>query len=334
MATTPIKNAYMDVRFDMGNSTSAANINPELAHLKAVGYNTVTLAAQVSVNLQTGAADAGKPLPADFWNEVDYAHSIGLNVFIRASIDVGFNADGSWNGGDPVFQKNTVVGSGVSVQQIFNNAAAYEKSLASQAQAHHVEGFFVGSNNWGFDDTQAAQQYFKPIIDSVRSVYSGQIGYEAIYNNAVFGMVNIVDYEIRPNIGSGTSVDQIVSQWNALGATQSLKNMANAYSGQTFLAHYYDEAQAGIGNPSLIWTTFMNNPAALSSIQVNYTEQVMAYQAFIQVAHNAGVKGVTYSEYDPWVVYSSPSFQQAAKLGLDLWSSPVEGQIAGTLAAL
>ena len=328
-----IKNTYIDIRYALPSNT-ATTINPELAHLKAEGYNTVTLAAQVSVNLQTGAADAGKPLPADFWTIVDYAHSIGLKVFIKAGIDVGFNADGTSNYADPAFQKTTALGAGVTAQQVFNNAAIYEKSLAAQAQAHQVEGFYVGSNNWGFDSGSQAQQYFKPIIDAVRSTYSGSIGYQAIYDNSVFGMTNIVDYEVKPNLGSGSSVSQILSNWDSGGYSQSLKNMASKYGGQTFIAHYTEEAQSGIGNPVSAWSTFVNNPSNLFNLQANYAEQVMAYQAFMQVAKDANVKGVGIGEYDPWINGAGPSYQQAAALGVDLWGSPVEGAIAGTLAVL
>ena len=110
--------------------------------------------------------------------------------------------------------------------------------------------------------------------------------------------------------------------------------MAGAYSNKTFLAHYADEAQAGVGSGPSAWQTFMTNPGALNNIQPNYQEQVMAYQAFVNVAKAAGVTGVTIGEYDPWYVTAGPGFQQAAKLGVDLWSSPVEAQIAQTLNAL
>ena len=329
-----IKNTYFDIRYEMPGNT-AGNIKQMLEHLKAEGYNTVTLAAQVSVNAKTGGIDStGHPLPKDFWSIVDYAKSIGLKVYIKASVNIGVNTDGSDNYADPNFQTGTQLGAGVTPAQIWANVAAYDKGLAAQAQAHGVDGFYVGSNNLGFDTGANAQTYFGPVIAAVKSVYSGPVGYEAIYNNAVFGMVNIVDYQFNPPIGPGTSVPQIEAGWNSTGYSQMLTSMANAYGNKTFIAQYKEEAQSGVGSAKTAWQTFVSNPDALNSLQANYQEQVMAYQAFVNVAHNAGVKGVNIGEYDPWYTTSGPSFQKMARLGADLWANPVENQIASTLNAL
>lgn len=327
-----IKNTYFDIRYDMPGNT-AGNINPELAQIKAQGYNTVTLGAQVSVNSQTGGISTSHPLPADFWNIVDYAKGIGLKVYVKACVDIGINPDGSRNAADPNFQVGTPLASGVTAGQVWSNVAAYEKTLATQAQAHGVDGFYVGSNNLGFDSGANAQAYFGPVIAAVKSVYNGPVGYQAIYNNSVFGMVNIVDFEVRPSIGPGSSVEQIQAGWSATGYSQLLSNMASAYGGKTFLAHYAEEAQAGVGGQSA-WSKFLANPGAVDSLQPNYQEQVMAYQAFVNVAKAAGVKGVTIGEFDPWSNSSGPSYQKMAAVGVDLWNSPVDGQIAQTLNAL
>ena len=334
------KNAYLDIRYDLP-SNNAATINPQLAHLKAIGYNTVTMGAQVSVNLQTGAADNGKVLPPDFWSTVDYAHSLGLKVFIKSTIDVGFNADGSSNGADPKFNMYTPLPSGVTADQIFKNAAVYEQKLAVQAQAHGAEGFIVGSDNYGFDMGTNAQTYFKPIVDTVRAVYSGKVGYAANYNNGVFPMVDLIDYSINPYLGAGSSVAQIEAAWYSSGYAQKLKDMVSTYGGKTVIAHNFDEAQPGVGQMTLpngatasTWYMFFNDPAKLNTLQANYSEQLMAYQAFVNVAKAASVAGAGFGEYDPWAVSAGPQYKQWTKLGGDLWDSPIEGAIAGTLAVL
>lgn len=329
-----IKNTYLDIRYEMGGANTAGNINPKLAQIKAEGFNTVTLAAQVTVNAQTGAVDTTKhPLPKDFWTIVDYAKSIGLKVYIKAGVDIGINPDGSVNGGDPNFQVGSPLGSGVTAGQVWSNVAAYEKGLAAQAQAHGVDGFYVGSNNAGFDQGANAQAYFGPVIAAVKSVYSGPVGYQAIYNNAVFGMVNIVDFEVNPTIGPGTSVSQIEGAWSSTGYTQLLKNMAGAYGNKTFLAHYDEDAYSGVGGPSA-WQHFSANPNSVNNLTPNYPEQVMAYQAFVNVAKAAGVKGVGIGEFDPWSVGQTGNWAKLGTVSADLWNSPVEGQIAQTLNAL
>lgn len=329
-----IKNTYLDIRYEMGGANTAGNINPKLAQIKAEGFNTVTLAAQVTVNAQTGAVDTTKhPLPKDFWSIVDYAKSIGLAVYIKAGVDIGINPDGSVNGADPNFQVGTQLGSGVTASQVWSNVAAYEKGLAAQAQAHKVDGFYVGSNNLGFDQGANAEAYFGPVIAAVKSVYSGPVGYQAIYNNAVFGMVNIVDFEVKPTIGTGTSVSQIEAGWNSTGYSQLLKNMAGAYGNKTFLAHYDEEAQSGVGGTSA-WQQFAANQNSVNNLTPNYTEQVMAYQAFANVAKAAGVKGVGIGEFDPWSVGQSGNWAKLSTVSADLWNNPQHAQIAATLNAL
>lgn len=327
-----IKNTYLDIRYEMPGNT-AGNINPELAQIKAQGYNTVTLVAQVSVNAQTGGISNSHPLPADFWNIVDYAKSIGLKVYVKAAVDIGINVDGSRNGADPNFQIGTALGPGVTPGQVWANVAAYEKGLAAEAQAHKVDGFYVGSNNLGFDQGANAGAYFGPVIAAVKSVFSGPVGYQAIYNNAVFGMVNIVDFEVRPSLGAGTSVEQIQAGWSATGYSQLLTNMSQAYGGKTFLAHYSEEAQAGVGGTTA-WQMFVANQNSVASLQPNYQEQVMAYQAFVNVAKAAGVKGVGIGEFDPWSSSQTGNWYKVAAVGPDLWNSPVDNQIAQTLNAL
>ena len=329
-----IKNTYLDIRYEMGGANTAGNINPKLAQIKAEGFNTVTLAAQVSVNAKDGTIDTVKhPLPKDFWAVVDYAKSIGLKVYIKAGVDVGINVDGSVNGGDPNFQVGSPLGAGVTPGQVWANVAAYEKGLAAQAQAHGVDGFYVGSNNLGFDQGANAQAYFGPVIAAVQSVFKGPVGYQAIYNNAVFGMVNIVDFEVKPTIGPGTSVTQIESAWSSTGYSQLLKNMAGAYGNKTFVAHYDEEAQSGVGGTSA-WQQFSANPNAVNNLTPNYAEQVMAYQAFVNVAKAAGVKGVGIGEFDPWSVGQSGNWAKLGTVSNDLWNNPSTHQIAQTLNAL
>jgi predicted secreted protein len=329
-----IKNTYFDIRYEMNGANTASNINPKLAQVKAEGFNTVTLALQVSVNAKDGSIDTAQhPLPRDFWAIVDYAKSIGLNVYIKAGVNIGINADGSVNGADPAFMPGSPLGSGVTADQVWSNVAAYEKSLAAPAQAHGVNGFYVGSNNLGFDQGSAAETYFGPVIAAVKSVYSGPVGYQAIYNNTVFGMVNIVDFEVRPSLGAGTSVEQIQNGWSATGYSQMLAGMANAYGGKTFIAHYEEEAQAGVGGTPA-WQLFAANQGSVQNLTPNYTEQVLAYQAFVNVAKAAGVKGVGVGEFDPWSVGQVGNWAKLDTVGADLWNNPSTPQIAQTLNAL
>lgn len=340
----PIKNVDIDIRFAMsgtdanGNGiNSSGQINSLFNLVKSLGYNTVTMYLQAGINAQTGLVGPGGPqnaLPADFWQQVDYAHSIGLNVNVKAPIGISVLADGTASGADASFTSTTPLGAGITPSFVFANVAAYIKNMAIQAQAHRANGFWIGHNNQGFDQGASATAYFGPIIAAVKSVYSGPIGYEASYNNTVFGMVDVIDLNVNPKISSVPiyDVNQIVAGWDSTGTTAWIKNIVAAYPGKTFLIDYHPESgDSGIGTGNTAFSKFITGGIdALAGMQANYAQQAVAYQAFIQVAKNTGVSGVTTAEFAPWSqnTWLSPGFRLMAPLGDDLYfSAPSQNAI-------
>ena len=340
----PIKNVDIDIRFALGGTdangngiNSSGQINSLFNLVKSLGYNTVTMYLQAGINAQTGLVGPGGPqnaLPADFWQEVDYAHSIGLNVNVKAPIGISVLADGTVSGADANFTSTTPLGAGITPSFVFANVAAYIKNMAIQAQAHRANGFWIGHNNQGFDQGDSATAYFGPIIAAVKSVYSGPIGYEASYNNTVFGMVNVIDLNVNPKISSVPmyDVNQIVAGWDSTGTTAWIKNIVAAYPGKTFLIDYHPESgDSGIGTGNTAFGKFITGGIdALAGMQANYAQQAVAYQAFIQVAKNTGVSGVTTAEFAPWSqnTWLSPGFKLMAPLGDDLYfSAPSQNAI-------
>ena len=328
-----IKNAYIDSRFEMpGNS--ASNVNPELDVLKAIGYNAVTFGVEVPIDVRTGQVNTSNSmgLPADLWVEVDYAHSIGLNVFIKCYISRAFMLDGSRDMADPDIASNIQLGPGVTIDQVFSAAAAYEKVIAAQAQAHGVNAFYIGSSNYGYDSGNYAS-YWQSIINSVQSVYKGPIGYYAPYDNIVFSMVNLVEFKVNPIISSSPMYDvsSIVNGYatapyysSGISYLQQINNMVSKYAGKIFLLAYSADAfTQGVGTTTGAWGLFLSNPALLSNYTPNNAQQAAAYQASIQVAKNVGANGITIYEYDPWAAaQTSPAWKQLDLLGSDLWFKP------------
>lgn len=320
-----IKNAYIDSRYTAAGANPGV-VNPELSQLKSIGYNTVTFGVEVPVNAQTGQIDTsqGRGLPSGLWQEVQYAHSIGLKVYIKAEPCVAFNADGSVNGGDPTIQSTTALGPGVSLGTVFASVAAYEQSIASQAQANGVNGFFIGSSNYGTDSGASAGNW-NGVISAVKSVYSGPIGYSAPYNNSVFGMVDIVEFTANPILSGSPMYDvgTIVNQASASGYTGMLQGLANAYAGKTFLIDYSAQAETqGVGTNTTAWTQLLTNPGSLNSAGPNYAQQAASYSAMVQIAHNIGAKGISIGEYDPWAVgQTDPNWIKMDQLGSDLWNN-------------
>ena len=341
----PIKNVDIDIRFAMGGTdangngiNSSGQINSLFNLVKSLGYNTVTMYLQAGINANTGLVGPGGPqnaLPADFWQEVDYAHSIGLNVNVKAPIGISIRAGENADAGDDAsFTSTTPLGAGITPSFVFANVAAYIKNMAIQAQAHGANGFWIGHNNQGFDQGDSATAYFGPIIAAVKSVYSGPIGYEASYNNTVFGMVDVIDLNVNPKISSAPiyDVNQIVAGWDSTGTTALIKKLVAAYPGKTFLIDYHPESgDSGIGTGNTAFSKFITGGIdALAGMQANYAQQAVAYQAFIQVAKNTGVSGVTTAEFAPWSqnTWLSPGFRLMAPLGDDLYfSAPSQNAI-------
>ncbi len=342
----PIKNVDIDIRFAMGGTDASGNginssgqINSLFNLVKSLGYNTVTMYLQAGINANTGLVGPGGPLklpPADFWQEVDYAHSIGLNVNVKAPIGISIRAGENADAGDDAsFTSTTPLGADITPSFVFANVAAYIKNMAIQAQAHGANGFWIGHNNQGFDQGDSATAYFGPIITAVKSVYSGPIGYEASYNNTVFGMVNVITLNVDPPKISTVpmyDVNQIVAGWDSTGTTALIKKLVAAYPGKTFLIHYSPQAgNPGVGKETYAFSKFITGGIdALAGMQANYAQQAVAYQAFIQVAKNTGVSGVTTAQFAPWSqnVRQSAAWLLMSQLGDDLYfSAPSQNAI-------
>lgn len=328
-----IKNAYIDARFEMpGNA--ASNVNPQLDIFKALGYNAVTFGVEVPIDVRTGQVNTsnGMGLPTDLWIEVNYARSIGLNVFIKCYISRAFNLDGSRDTSDADITSNIQLGPGVTIDQVFSSAAAYEKTIAAQAQAHGVSAFYIGSNNFGYDSGNYAS-YWQALINSVQSVYKGPLGYYALYDNIVFSMVNLVEFKVNPIISNSPLYDvasivngYATAQYYSSGISylQQINNMITKYAGKIFLLAYSADAfTQGVGTTTGAWELLLSNPSSLFNYSPNNPQQAASYQAAIQVAKNVNANGITIYEYDPWAAtQTSPAWRQYDLLGSDLWFKP------------
>ena len=327
-AQSSVKNILIDLRSDPSAGTvdvngiainSPAQINPLLDHLKSVGFNTVTFNTDVPINMGTGNialyAPGANPLPsASIWQDVAYAHSIGLAVKILAIPAVVINSDGSINGSDLPISTSTPLAAGVSITTVFANIASYETTLAKLAQQNHVETFYIGHNNYGYDSAIYAPQW-QQVINAVRSVYTGTIAYSAAYDNAVFGLVDQIDLIPNPIVSTTPmyNLAQIVegyyhtTMWtNGPTYFQEIATMIKEYGTKPIILDAFQEqsANTGIGNTFYSFGLMMSDPTAISTLpQPNYREQALAFEAFLYVAQylmGSQVSGVGISEYDPW----------------------------------
>ena len=331
--TNFVKNILIDLRTDPSAGTvdingvtinSSAQINPLLDHLKTVGYNTVTFNLDVGIDMNTGKLDltpspAGlglNTLPsASLWQDVAYAHSIGLSVNILAVPTVIYNADGTPNFSDSPISSGTPLAAGVNIDTVFKNIVSYETTLAKLAQQNHVETFDIGQNNYGYDSATYAPLW-QQVITAVRSVYTGTIAYQACYDNAVFGLVDQINFVPNPVVSTTPiyNLAQIVEGYyhtpvwtNGPTYFQEIATMIKEYGATPIVLDAF-QAQAsnvGIGNVTYSFSTLVDKGAdALATIpKPNHTEQALAFEAFLYVAqHLMGtqVAGVGFDGYNPW----------------------------------
>ena len=327
-----IKNILIDLRSDPTSGAndingapinSPAQINPLLHHLKSIGYNTVTFNVSVPLDMRTGNLDFSPSPPgtllnnlpsASLWEHVSYAHSIGLSSRIMAIPTLMFHADGRIDFTDTPIMSTTPLGPGVSISTIFNNIASYEKTLATLAQQHHVKAFYIGQNNMGLDTKTYVAEWQK-VIDAVKSVYTGTVTYQGSYNNAVFGLVDEINYVINPIISLTPKYNlaQIVQAYyhtpiwtNGPTYFQELATMIQKHGKTPIVLDGFSQmaATTGIGNTFYAFDLLMKNPQALSALpDVNHSIQSLSYKAFLYVAQHligSQTSGIGLAQYSPW----------------------------------
>ena len=356
---TSIKNVVIDLRTDPIDTildvrgvgvNSSSQINSLLDHLKSVGYNSATFIVDVPIDMSTGKIDLtpghGNNLPStSLWKNTDYAHSIGLSAGILAVPTVIYNADGTFNLSDSPISRSTPLAPGVGIDTIFANIASYEKSLATLAQANHVETFYIGQNNYGYDGASYAPMW-QQVINSVKSVYTGTIAYQAGYDNAVFGLVDQISYVINPVISTTPKYNlaEIVESYyhtpvwtNGPNYIQEISKLDKQYNTATIVLDQFivQSANGGIGNVNFAFGAMMSDGVAgLDKLpQPNYREQALAFTAFLYVANHlvgSQIDGVGIGEYQPWgqgAWIQSPRdnvgnmWNYMMKAGTDLWGN-------------
>ena len=323
------KNILIDLRTDPSAGTvdvngvainSPAQINALLDHLKSVGYNTVTFNFDVPIDLRTGnivvtPVQGTNALPsASLWQDIAYAHSIGLAVNALAIPAVVINSDGTANGSDAPISTSTPLAAGVNITTVFASITSYETTMAKLAQQNHVETFFVGTNDVGYDSAAYTAQW-QQVITAVRSVYTGTIAYRAPYDNAVFGLVDQIDFVPNPIVSTTPmyNLAQIVEgYYHTTGWTngptyiQEIATLVKEYGTKPIILDSFQEQSAniGIGDTFYSFGLLMADPTAISTLpQPNYREQALAFEAFLYVAQhlvNNQISGVGMSEYAPW----------------------------------
>lgn len=219
--------AKIDLRFDQRTDftheglmiSSFDAVKPMVDRIKLLGYSGVELQTNVPINVSTGKVDVvdetappgnqDKSLPDDFWRIANYASDLGLDVAVRV---------------DPVDYVNDAIlnewydfGPDFTEREFFNSLRTYETALAVEAEKAGVDLFYIGVLQGGFDGSAQLSQW-QSVIDSIRSVYSGQLAYVSHYHAycPVWDLVDVV----------GVLFDPLLSK----EPTHDLKDIVNKYN--------------------------------------------------------------------------------------------------------
>lgn len=359
MTSKDLKIAYIDFRFDYPGGVKDTNGNrinsleqyiPELNHLKEIGFNTISLGLQAPIDLRNGLINLGtrgtasdKNPPIDTWKIVDYAHSIGLSVFMEVMPSVSNFSDGKIDTSDlnlMLNQQNQILGSGVTPNIVLNSVAAYEKALASLFQEHNIEGMYIGHANAGYDTDSALLSIWSKLITDIKSVFSGRIMYQSYWDNSLWGLLETVNLNVNPLISKTPThiLSNIVEgYYHAIGGIAREDSPTNyidfinkitlKYSGKDLILDEYSQyaVDQGVGN-TVVPFSYANSNSSIDSFPTpDKLQQKLAYQAFIYVSHhliNNSSTGIGLTEYNPLYQYlNDPLWKWLYTAGDHLWGN-------------
>lgn len=186
-----------DWKIDGRLATSFSTVKEMIDLAIQLGFNTISFDTNVPINAQNGelqlqvAGDTNgdKTFPQAIWDGVAYAESKGLKTILDLNIRNALNDV-------PIMPSN--VGEHFDTSVFFNTVTQYETEIAGQANQFGVDAIRIGSFNSGYD-TNDYNSNWASLINSIRSVYQGSLGYQSSLedvNNALWGIVDEIHLAI------------------------------------------------------------------------------------------------------------------------------------------
>jgi hypothetical protein len=188
-----------DFRPDGKLATSFVTIKEEIDRALVLGFNTISFDTNVPINPLTGElmlrvgdnllGNNDKSFSDEVWKGIEYAESLGLRTIIDLHIRNAYNDEAI---------TNTNVGPNFDFKKFFAAVNTFEVDLAKKAQQYGVDGFQIGSFNFGVVDA-AYFDNWSSLVNSIRAVYSGTLRYNSNLEDLKNPLWNLVD-EIQLSI--------------------------------------------------------------------------------------------------------------------------------------
>lgn len=307
------------------NTTSFAHIKRIVDKAKSVGFDAIAIDTNVPINIQTGElqlltpeghSNRDKSFSPEIWKIIQYAESLGMKTIIDLHIRDAVTDNDIWE---------WRIGNNFDIQKFFQKVKNYEVEIAKKAQTYGVDSITIGMNNFGFSDSLKYKTNWVDITSAIRSVYSGQLGYQDIFSNAtkniVFELVDNIIISFQPNLSPSKIYDaeKIVPLYfnsvDRIDTHQNILNIIDKNAGKKiFLEISPEPGQPGIGNfVDIRSSVFGENSGAtlpgfydfriFPSDKIDYLSLQAQLKAFLEYLGNYledKVSGFEYNQYAPW----------------------------------
>lgn len=310
-------------------TTGFENVKKTVDRVKSLGFDAIAMKVNVPIDKSTGDLvlmlpegyrNQDKSFSPEIWKIIGYAESIGLKNYIDFHI-VDVLTDTEITTGK--------VGAKFDVAKFFQSVKTFEVDVARQAQSYGVDSLEIGINNFGFSDNPSYKPYWQDIVDSIRKVYSGTLGYQDLLwetNNVIWDLVDNAVISFSPNL-STTPVYDVEKLVNLYRTTQNQINQPSNLNPHTKLIEFINQwkdkniilndiwfqpGQPGAGRyvdiDSYVWkkddlTNEADEMRIFPENQIDYKSLNVQIQAFFEYFGNFladKVAGFEYFQYAPW----------------------------------
>jgi hypothetical protein len=322
-------NGRPDLTPDGLPTTGFENLKKTVDKAKSLGFDAVAMKVQVPIDKSTGDLvlmlpegyrNRDKSFSPEIWKTIAYAESLGMkNIIDFHIVDVLTDVD----------LTKSRVGANFDVAKFFQSVKTFEVDVAKQAQNYGVDSIRIGMMNFGFSDNPAYTPYWRDIVDSIRKVYSGTLGYQDLLwekNNVIWDMVDTAIVSFAPNLSTTPvyDVERLVELYktrqNQVGQPDNLNphvelmDFIKRWSNKNIILNdiWFQPGQPGAGRyldiDSYVWKKGdLANEADQMRIfpeaQLDYRSVETQIKAFFEYFGNYVADKVTafeYFQYAPW----------------------------------
>lgn len=321
-----------DYRLDGNLATSFVTIKEEIDRAVTLGFNAISFDTNVPINPQTGElmlwvadnpiGNNDKSFSAEVWKGIEYAESLGLRTIIDLNIRNAYN--------DAEITKSNVAAS-FDFKKFFDAVNNFEVDLAKKAQQYGVDGFQIGSFNFGIASAPYIDDWSQ-LVKSIKAVYQGTLLYDSNLedlNNPLWNLVDEIRLTISPvwslketytaqdisnlyltpyimgnGLVSAVSVDDMLSQYTKLYPSKQISLEVSFRAGES-AGHESTDPWSYVyefaidSNNAKDPNTLREYPDAWIDYDLN-AQKIAGFLEYFGNHLKTSISGIQYWQYAPW----------------------------------